>query len=383
MNDVLTVADVADFLNARRVPLSSLERARRSGPFPYYGATGVIDYVDEFLFEGPHVLVGEDGTVVTPEGKPVVTLASGCFWVNNHAHVLIPKSREVADTYFLNFALRAVNIGPYLSGSVQPKLSMGNLKRVQLPWSDSDQRAQIAEVLGSLDDLIEANRKLMDDAKNLARTLPLGIHHETSERLGKLAAIVRGLSYSGAGLVDAGEGDLMVNMGSAANFGWLKRDGWKYYSGKHKPNHVAGPRDLIVVNTEQTWRNEILGWPLLVPSDVQRALFTHHTYRIVLNPEFEWMRPLVWATLFTSSARETIDSTVRGTTVANLPPDGLERVMVPTPSRERAEKALQATNELLELIWSLELENLELGATRDALLPLLMSGKVRAGELSV
>lgn len=123
------LGDIVSFLNRRRIPLSARERAVRQGPFPYYGATGVFGYVDDFIFDGNYVLVGEDGSVVNDDGTAVVQYATGRFWVNNHAHVL-ESERLTAEELFL--ALRRTVVTGYVTGAAQPKLSMGRLKQVPL-----------------------------------------------------------------------------------------------------------------------------------------------------------------------------------------------------------------------------------------------------------
>ena len=156
--------------DSRRVPLSSRERAARTGSYPYYGATGVMDYVNDYLFEGLHVLVAEDGSVETPGGKPFVQLVDGQFWVNNHAHVLQGSSDE--ETRYLYYALSTVPVRPYMSGSVQAKLSQSNLNQIPVPYpSEESQRRAIAHVLGTLDDRIELNRRMNETLEAMARAL--------------------------------------------------------------------------------------------------------------------------------------------------------------------------------------------------------------------
>jgi type I restriction enzyme S subunit len=122
------LGELVQNFDARRIPLSSREREKRRGSFPYYGATGVLDNVDDFLFEGLHLLIAEDGSVERPDGKPFLQLVNGRFWVNNHAHVL--KGTTDQDTKFLYYALSTIAIRPYMSGSVQAKLSQSNLNRI-------------------------------------------------------------------------------------------------------------------------------------------------------------------------------------------------------------------------------------------------------------
>jgi type I restriction enzyme, S subunit len=125
---VTQLGSVTENFDSRRVPLSSRERESRRGAYPYYGAAGVIDHVNGFIFDGEYVLVGEDGSVVDRDDRPVVQYVWGQFWVNNHAHVLKGRG-EVSDEHLYLF-LRRVNIRPFITGAVQPKLNQGNLNRV-------------------------------------------------------------------------------------------------------------------------------------------------------------------------------------------------------------------------------------------------------------
>ena len=164
-----TLGTVVNNLDSRRVPLSRRERELRCGSYPYYGATGVMDYVDDFLFEGPHVLVAEDGSVEQPDGTPFTQFVRGKFWVNNHAHVLTGETEQ--DTRYLYYAISAVAIRPYISGSVQAKLSQVNLNRIPIPYPDATTRQAILGILGALDDKIELNRRMADTLEETAGAL--------------------------------------------------------------------------------------------------------------------------------------------------------------------------------------------------------------------
>lgn len=371
------LGEATSSLDSRRRPVKSADR--KSGPYPYWGASGVVDWVDDYIFEGMTLLVSEDGENLRTRKEPIVFLASGKYWVNNHAHVLLAK--EGFDLRFLAYAVANTDIAGYLTGSTQPKLTAGNLAKIKIPGPPLNEQRRVAEVLGGLDDLIDTNVSLLQTAKELAKSLLLKALDEATEELPLpgLADVSRGLSYKGSGL--SATGIPMVNMGSAENFGWLKRSGWKYYTGEYKPRHLATSGDVMVVNTEQTWRNEIIGWPLLIPSDVGSALFTHHVYRIAIRPGWEWMQLPLWAFLFSGPARAVLTGAVRGTTVANLPADALDRLRVPLLARD--DHRIPAAASLLATAWDAELEVQRLANVRDELLPLLMSGRVRSGEAAV
>ncbi|MEL7668378.1 MAG: restriction endonuclease subunit S [Actinomycetota bacterium] len=163
------LGDVVQNLDSRRIPLSTMQRRSCQGEYPYYGAAGVIDHVDDYLFEGLHLLVAEDGSVETERGTPVTQLVDGRFWVNNHAHIL--RAQSDWDTRYLYFAMQTLAVRPYLSGSVQGKLTQQNLNRMRLAWPDEATRRRIASTLGSLDDKIKLNRQMADTLEGIVQTL--------------------------------------------------------------------------------------------------------------------------------------------------------------------------------------------------------------------
>ena len=123
-----SLGDVIEIHDAARIPLNSRQRTERQGQYPYYGASGVMDHVDDYLFDGIYVLTGEDGTVVDGQGHPVVQYVWGQFWVNNHAHVL--KGKGQINEEHLYLFLEQTNIQAFVTGAVQPKLNQRNLKSI-------------------------------------------------------------------------------------------------------------------------------------------------------------------------------------------------------------------------------------------------------------
>lgn len=148
------VGELVRFLNRRRVPLSSRERADRPGRVPYYGAAGRIDHVDEPLFDEPLILVGEDGTVETHHGTAVVQYIWGPSWVNNHAHVLVGDG---VSTDVLRVALRSLVVSDAITGAVQPKLSMARLGALFLKVPAKDEISRLSEVYECLGAVIRAS----------------------------------------------------------------------------------------------------------------------------------------------------------------------------------------------------------------------------------
>ena len=165
-----TLGEVIEIFDQKRVPLSTQERSQRKGQYPYYGASGIIDYIDDYLFKGTYLLVSEDGENLKTRKTPIAFLADGKFWVNNHAHIIrgIPG---VADDYFLMSYIQTSNILGYLTGSAQPKLSQANLKAIKLLLPPLPIQRKIAAILSTYDRLIENNTRRIEILEEMARSL--------------------------------------------------------------------------------------------------------------------------------------------------------------------------------------------------------------------
>ena len=123
---MFTLGELTDNFDSLRIPVKQSER--QPGPYPYYGASGVVDHVDGFLFDGQYLLIAEDGENLKTRTTPIAFLANGKFWVNNHAHIV--RGNSNADTRFLMYAIAGLDISGYLSGSTRPKLTQGNMNRI-------------------------------------------------------------------------------------------------------------------------------------------------------------------------------------------------------------------------------------------------------------
>lgn len=164
------ISELLDFENKRRIPLSAAQRKDRKGQYPYYGASGIFDHLDDFIFDGEHLLISEDGENLISRKQPIAFKVSGKFWVNNHAHIL--SSSRPHRIYLLEKYISHLDISPFVTGAAQPKLSKGSLERIQfiLPEKEMEQKA-IADLLGSLDDKIELLREQNETLEALAQTL--------------------------------------------------------------------------------------------------------------------------------------------------------------------------------------------------------------------
>ena len=145
------------------------ESDRRPGPYPYYGASGIVDYVEDYIFDGDYLLIAEDGENLRTRQTPIAFMACGKSWVNNHAHIVTGNGN--ADTRFLMYALEGTDVSGYLTGAVMPKLTQGNLNKIELNCPPLPEQRAIAHILGTLDDKIELNRRINETLETMARAL--------------------------------------------------------------------------------------------------------------------------------------------------------------------------------------------------------------------
>jgi type I restriction enzyme S subunit len=136
------------FLNYRRIPLSSEERGSLEKIYPYYGASGIIDQVDRYIFDEPLILIGEDGANLLSRSTPLAFIATGKYWVNNHAHILKPKSGQLV---YWTERLNSISYEPFVSGSAQPKLTIDSLGSIEFATPDAQEQVKIAKYIEDQD----------------------------------------------------------------------------------------------------------------------------------------------------------------------------------------------------------------------------------------
>lgn len=133
--EVKKIGEFFKLYDSKRVPLSKQQREKMKGQYPYYGATGVMDFVNDYLFDGDYILLAEDGSTSDGNGHPVVQLISGKNWVNNHAHIMLPN--DPTDIYFGYYTLKCIPVKKIESGSIQKKISQENLLPFQIAVPDT------------------------------------------------------------------------------------------------------------------------------------------------------------------------------------------------------------------------------------------------------
>jgi len=167
--EIASLAEVVDFWDGKRVPLKEEDRASIPGPIPYYGASGIIDWIDRWLFDDDLILLGEDGENIVSRNLPLAFRVSGKCWVNNHAHVLKPKTKQNID--FWTEALEWRDYEHMTSGSAQPKITQRQLARMSVTCPSAPEQGWIASALEAVTDRLNLERRERHKLRQLKRGL--------------------------------------------------------------------------------------------------------------------------------------------------------------------------------------------------------------------
>lgn len=177
---VRRVKDELKSLDYRRIPLSGEVRGQMENPkYDYYGASGIIDKVDEFIFEEDTILIGEDGANLLMRSSPLAFIARGKYWVNNHAHILKPKKGSLE---FYCYQLETYDYTEFISGSAQPKFTAGELNRVFIMVPPLPEQKAIAVYLDRETERIDRKVALLEEKARLYRELKQSLINETVTR---------------------------------------------------------------------------------------------------------------------------------------------------------------------------------------------------------
>lgn len=258
------LGEVVDILDSRRRPITKSDRV--SGPYPYYGATGVLDHVHEFLFDEPLVLIGEDGAK-WESGDKTAFAVSGKTWVNNHAHVVRPQRDKLLDVYLIEM-LRQMDLSPYITGVTVPKLNQEKLRGIQIPLPPLEVQQQIVAEIEGYQKIIDGARQVVENYKPQMAIDPAW----PMEELGQFAKLINGRAYKQEELLASGPTPVLRVGNFFSNRGW-------YYS------------DLVL--EEEKYCNEgdlLYAWSASFGPRIwegPRAIYHYHIWKVEVTEQIE------------------------------------------------------------------------------------------------
>lgn len=399
-----TVEEVTDNFDNIRVPLSSKQRESIEKIYPYYGAQSIIDYVDDFLFDGEFILVAEDGENLKSQNNNVCNLVTGKFWVNNHAHII--KAKDGNNTKYLCYYLNLMNFKPFVTGSAQPKLTKDNLNSIPLKIHNKIEQKQIAKVLSDLDAKIAINNKINQELEAMAKTLYdyWFVQFDFPAHLSGSLSGAEGYKSSGGKMVfndelkrEIPEGWSCNLLGDLGNF----KNGVNY--DPSNPGEIACPIINVrnISKSSYFLKNEDLDIIYLRENDVRKyavhkgsiiiarsgipgatrliADFEENTLYcgFAIHYELENLDQKIPVFFYLKSIEELIKNGSGGTILKNVNQATLNNLKIVLP---KTEKIINSFNKKINPIFSeinlIQKENQKLSELRDWLLPMLMNGQV-------
>jgi len=389
-----TIGDVIDIFDSKRIPLSGSQREQRQGQYPYYGASGIIDYIDDYIFDGRYLLIAEDGENLNSRKLPVAFFAKGKFWVNNHAHIVRAKD-GVADDHFLFSWFAQANISGYITGAAQPKLSQSNLRCIELRLPPLPSQRKIASILSAYDDLIENNLRrikiLEEMSQNLYREWFVKFRFPGHEKV-KMVDSPLGKIPDGWKIV------AFTEIADVLSGGTPKTTVKSYWGGSipfFAPKDA--PESFYVTNTEKAITEIGLRKcnSKLYPKDTVFITARGTVGKVVMPSMDMAMNQSCYALrgrqginqlyLFLAT-REQVDylkKNTGGATFDTIVVDTFRRMLVIKPGNDVIVRFSQVIQPEMELILNILKKNTTLRRTRDLLLPKLISGELDVSELDI
>ena len=377
------LSDLCEILDSKRKPLSALQRAKKQGIYPYYGAQGIIDHLDEYLLDGEYLLVAEDGANLETRNQPIANIVKGKIWVNNHAHVLGNNGK--CPLNLLGFILNNINISPYVTGCAQPKLNQENLRNIEIELPSHIDR--IASILSSLDRKIELNNKINADLEEMAQAIfknwfvdfepfkdgkfvdsELGMIPEGWKvgRLTEIASYMNGLAMQKFP-PENNEDSLPVLK--------IKELG-QGFCGTDSDRCSCNIKDECKIHNNDV----IFSWSGTLLVDVWcggDCGLNQHLFKVTSKDYPKWFY-YYWTK---HHLREFIHiAKDKAVTMGHIKRGHLEEAMVAIPDNDSMEKAHELFEPILSKMISLRLESSRLSSLRDTLLPRLMSGEIEVPQ---
>ncbi len=368
----MSLGELTENFDGQRIPVKETER--KPGPYPYYGASGIVDHVDQHIFDGEFLLIAEDGENFRTRKTPVAFLARGKFWVNNHAHIVTGNER--GDTRFLMYALNNGDISGYLTGSTMPKLTQGNMNRIPILTPPLSEQRAIASVLGALDDKIELNRRMNETLEAMARALFQNSFADATQ-----AALPKGWRYAtiselcdiNSWTLNKGDGlDRIeyveiseVSRGDLASIQVFQR-GEEPSRARRRLRH--GDTVLSTVRPERG--------SYFLCLNRSPNLIASTGFAVVTPTKAPWS--FIHAALTHPEVSEHLGQQADGGAYPAVRPEIIGKWEVPWPDKpKKVEQFHRACAPLYERAEYNRLESRTLAALRDALLPQLLSGELR------
>ena len=377
--------ELCNLLDTQRRPISKMERDKMQGSYPYYGASGIVDYINDYIYSEDTILISEDGENLNTRNTPIAFRARGKYWVNNHAHVLRPQ-KDYFFPIIINY-IEQMDLSSFITGAVQPKLSQENLSKIKifLPILENEQRA-IAGVLSGLDDKIDLLHRQNKTLEGMAETLWRKMFLEGVDagwavgKLGDIAIVQNGFAFKSSEYVSFIDGYLEVlKMGHIQPGGGLRTAPKTDFVPREDrlTKYILLKGDIVMAMTDMKDNVVILGNPAMIDIG-DKYVLNQRVARIYLKSNDKLMDSrLLYVQLKDPEFISILQSKANSGVQVNLSTESIKDcdILIP-PIDVQIEKGATIIKAYLKKENN-DYQIRTLSHMRGTLLPKLMSGEVR------
>lgn len=337
MYPLMMLGDICKNLDNRRIPITKKDRV--VGDVPYYGASGIVDYVKDYIFDEELLLVSEDGANLLARVYPIAFSVSGKTWINNHAHVL--KFDDAVTQNFIEYFLNSIPLNDFVSGMAQPKLNQRSLNSIPVPYpSELEQKRIVAildEAFANIEQVRANTEQNLKNARELFESYLQQVFSQRGEGwvehyLGDICTFKHGFAFKSEYFCNDSD-FLLLTPGNFFEAGGYRERGekQKYYNGSFPKEFLLNEGDLLIAMTEQAVG--LLGSPALVPED-GRFLHNQRLGLVQLTPKFEGHVKLefLFHLFNTDYFRSKVQETASGLKVRHTSPKKMQSIPVWIPS---------------------------------------------------
>lgn len=385
----LKLEDVIVLEDKKRKPLSTMERSKRKGIYPYYGAQEIIDSIDDYIFDGKYILLAEDGENLKSRKKDLVKIVEGKFWLNNHAHIF--KTKENVDLEYLYYYLLRMDLSEYITGSTQPKLNQENMNKIQVKLPKYDIQKKISKVLSNIDRKIELNNKINNNLYEFNNKLFEEKILNNAEKddweeylLSDISKMINGYSYKGNELVEKSN----IGMATIKNFertGGFKLDGFKdIVPQKCKSDHYVKLFEILVACTDLTQNADIIGNAIMLLNNANYDEIIMSMDLVKLIPITDIVNNyMLYAIVNSKDFKNFALRYKSGTTVLHLNKNCFKEYTIKLPNYNTIKDLSKVFEGNYKKISQIVDENRKLEQLRDTLLPKLMNGVIDLDNIEI
>lgn len=375
----VSFGDVTDNFDKKRIPLSAAQREKRQGKYRYYGAQGVIDWVDDYIFDGTYLLIAEDGENLKSKKSNIAQLASGKFWVNNHAHVI--QCKKGYDIRYLCYLINLTDLSGYITGSAQPKLSQSSMNAIVLPMPKFEIQKEVADFIEKFDKKIQINEKVNDNLEQQAVTYFQELYINNANPMWQIGTISDLGTVVGGSTPSKTKPEYYTNNGIA----WITPKDLSINKSKFISH---GENDITELGLKNSSTTVMPKGTVLFSSRAPIGYIAIASNEVTTNQGFKSVIPYLeigtaFVYFFLKHSLPVIESAASGSTFKEISGSAMKNIPAIIPDRSTLDQFNSFCAPIFAQQKILEDQNYSLAMLRDSLLPKLMSGAIDIASIQL